>query len=163
MVRTGINTHMIVLAREARGLAQNELAERIGMSATNLSKMERGEIGISDEALEAIADATGFPIQFFEQEGAPVPGHLVYRKRQVVAQKLVTPITARANILRRHVQFLTRALGIETPELPQLTLDENTTPEKAADRLRKLWKIDAPLIANLARTVEEQGIAVISF
>jgi Zn-dependent peptidase ImmA (M78 family)/transcriptional regulator with XRE-family HTH domain len=163
MVKTGINTHMIVLAREARGLAQNELAERIGMSATNLSKIERGDIGISDEVLEAIADATGYPPHFFEQEGAPVPEHLAYRKRQVVAQKLLTPITARANILRRHVQFLTRALAVEIPLVPHLALGEGMTPEQAAARLRKLWKIDTPLIANLTRTVEEQGIAVAPF
>lgn len=163
MVRTGINTHMIVLAREARGLAQNELAERIGMSATNLSKIERGDVGISDEVLDAVANQTGYPPHFFLQEGAPVPENLAYRKRQVVAQKLLTPITAQANILRRHVQFLTSALGVEVPRMPSLPLDEDGSAEKAAARLRKLWGIDTPLIANLTRTVEEQGIAVILF
>jgi Zn-dependent peptidase ImmA (M78 family)/DNA-binding XRE family transcriptional regulator len=163
MVQTGINTHMIVLAREARGLAQNELAERIGMSATNLSKIERGDIGISDETLEAIAGETGYPLHFFQQEGAPVPEHLAYRKRQVVAQKLLTPITARANILRRHVQFLTRALNVEVPKVPSLSLGEDGSAEKAAARLRRLWGMDTPLIANLTRRVEEQGIVVIPF
>ena len=163
MVQTGINTHMIVLAREARGLAQNELAERIGMSATNLSKIERGDIGISDETMEAIAEETGFPLHFFQQEGTPVPEHLAYRKRQVVAQKLLTPISARANILRRHVQFLTRALNIEVPKMPSLSLDEDGSAEKAAARLRKLWGMDSPVVANLTRVVEEHGIAVIPF
>ena len=160
MVRTGINTHMIVLAREARGLAQNELAERIGMSATNLSKIERGDVGISDEVLDAVANQTGYPPHFFLQEGAPVPENLAYRKRQVVAQKLLTPITAQANILRRHVQFLTRVLSVNIPKLPVVG---DTTPEKAAAKLRRLWDIDIPAIPNLTRLVEEQGIAVLSF
>lgn len=160
MVRTGVNTQMIVLAREARGLAQNELAERIGMSATNLSKIERGDVGISDEVLEAVAAQTGYPPHFFLQEGEPVPENLAYRKRQVVAQKLLTPITAQANILRQHVQFLTRALLIQTPAIPAL---KDTTPEKAAARLRKLWGIDTPVIPNLTRIAEEQGIAVLAF
>jgi Zn-dependent peptidase ImmA (M78 family)/transcriptional regulator with XRE-family HTH domain len=160
MVRTGINTHMIVLAREARGLAQNELAERIGMSATNLSKIERGDVGISDEVLDAVANQTGYPPHFFLQEGAPVPENLAYRKRQVVAQKLLTPITAQANILRRHVQFLTQVLSVNTPKLPVVG---DTTPEKAAAKLRRLWAIDTPVISNLTRLVEEQGIAVMSF
>lgn len=160
MVRTGINTQMIVLAREARGLAQNELAERIGMSATNLSKIERGDVGISNEVLEAVATQTGYPPHFFFQEGGPVPENLSYRKRQVVAQKLLTPITAQANILRQHVQFLTRALLVKTPAVPAL---KDSTPEKAAARVRKLWGIDTPVIANLTRTIEEQGIAVLSF
>lgn len=160
MVRTGINTQMIVLAREARGLAQNELAERIGMSPTNLSKIERGDVGISGEVLEAVATHTGYPPHFFLQEGAPVPENLAYRKRQVVAQKLLTLITAQANILRQHVQFLTRALSVKTPTLPVL---KDTTPDKAAARLRKLWGVEAPVIHNLTRLVEEQGIAVQSF
>jgi Zn-dependent peptidase ImmA (M78 family)/transcriptional regulator with XRE-family HTH domain len=160
MVRTGVNTQMIVLAREARGLAQNELAERIGMSATNLSKIERGDVGISDDVLETVAAQTGYPFHFFLQEGAPVPENLAYRKRQVVAQKLLTPITAQANILRQHVQFLTRALQVQTPKIPTMG---DTPPEKAAARLRRLWNIDTPVISNLTRAAEEQGIAILSF
>lgn len=160
MVRTGINTHMIVLAREARGLAQNELAERIGMSATNLSKIERGDIGISEDVLQAVATQTGYPPHFFLQEGAPVPENLAYRKRQVVAQKLLTAITAQANILRQHIQFLTRALYVKIPSLPALG---DLAPEKAATKLRKLWGLDTPVMANLTRIVEEQGIVVATF
>lgn len=89
-----------------------------------------------------------------------MPENLAYRKRQMVAQKLLTPITAQANILRQHVQFLTRALLIPTPAIPAL---KDTTPEKAAARLRKLWGIDTPVIPNLTRIAEEQGIAVLSF
>jgi Zn-dependent peptidase ImmA (M78 family)/transcriptional regulator with XRE-family HTH domain len=151
---------MIVLAREARGLAQNELAERIGMSATNLSKIERGDIGISEGSIEAIATATGFPRHFFHQQGIPVPENCTFRKRQHVAQKLLTPINAQANIHRRHVQFFTRALNITPPGMPNLN---HCTPTEAATQLRKLWGITTPVIDNLTRLLEAQGIPVLPF
>lgn len=158
-----INPHRIVLARKARGLTQADLATRIGMSPTNLSKIERGDINISPEVLETIAQETSYPVHFFQQGGTPVPENLAYRKRRVVAQKLITPINAQANIFRSHVQFLTRALNIEAPHLPLLPLSDTVTPEKAAARLRRLWELDAPAIPNLTRVLEDHGIVVVPF
>jgi Zn-dependent peptidase ImmA (M78 family)/transcriptional regulator with XRE-family HTH domain len=160
MAKDGVNVAMIVLAREARGLAQNELAERIGMSATNLSKIERGDIGISEGSVEAIASVTGFPQHFFHQQGIPVPEHFTFRKRQHVAQKLLTPIHAQANIHRRHVQFFTRALDIAVPDLPRL---DYGGPAEAATELRRLWGIGSPVIENLTRLIENKGIPVVPF
>jgi Zn-dependent peptidase ImmA (M78 family) len=160
MTKDGVNIAMIILAREARGLAQNELAERIGMSATNLSKIERGDIGISECSVKAIASVTGYPQHFFHQQGIPVPENFTFRKRQHVAQKLLTPIHAQANIHRRHVQFLTRALNIAAPSLPNLS---QYTPSEAATHLRKLWGVTTPVIDNLTRLMETQGIPAVPF
>lgn len=160
MTKDGVNVAMIILAREARGLAQNELAERIGMSATNLSKIERGDIGISEGSVKAIATATGYPQHFFHQQGIPVPEHFAFRKRQHVAQKLLTPIHAHANIHRRHVQFFTRALNVAVPSLPRL---DGCSPAEAAQRLKKTWGLTDPVVNNQTRLLEEQGIPVVSF
>jgi Zn-dependent peptidase ImmA (M78 family)/DNA-binding XRE family transcriptional regulator len=154
---------MIVLAREARQLNQHELAGRIHMSATNLSKIERGDVGISEDLLEAIAAITGYPRHFFNQPGEIVPGHLCYRKRQHVSQRLILPINARANIIRRHVQFLTRALQLEPQQLPSLPLWEDTTPAARAAELREHWEIEPGPIPNMSRLLESKGIALMSF
>ena len=137
-----INPNMIVLARESRGWNQIELAEKIGMSATNLSKIERNDIGIQKEVLETIADKTSFPIQFFYQPGTILPENLSFRKRETVAQKLITPINAQVNIIRRHIQFLTVALNKQTPSFPSFAVTEKQTPDKIANKLRQLWNID---------------------
>jgi Zn-dependent peptidase ImmA (M78 family)/transcriptional regulator with XRE-family HTH domain len=158
-----INTNMIVLAREARGLNQNELAEKIHMSPTNLSKIERGDVRISEEVLEAIAEETGYPPHFFQQSGGIIPENLIYRKRQSVAQRLITPIHAQVNIIRRHVQFLTRALPIDLPALPSWPVTDVCPPEKLALKLRQAWGIKEPFLPNLTHVVEQQGIVIISF
>jgi Zn-dependent peptidase ImmA (M78 family)/transcriptional regulator with XRE-family HTH domain len=157
------NPNMIILAREARGLIQAELADSIGMSATNLGKIERKEIGISDDVLELIADKTHYPIHFFKQSGDIVPENLNYRKREVVSQKLISPIHAQVNIIRKHVHFLTMALNKPTPTIPIVEVTAKQTPQKIAQKIRQLWKVDKPIIADLTKLIEENGIIVQSF
>ena len=158
-----INPSMIVLARESRGWNQVELAEKIGMSATNLSKIERNDIGIQQEVLETIADKTSFPIQFFYQPGTILPENLSFRKRETVAQKLITPINAQVNIIRRHIQFLTVALNKQTPSFPNFAVTEKQTPDKIANKVRQLWNIESIVLDNLIRTIEDHGIVISSF
>ena len=158
-----VNPNMIVLARESRGWNQVELAEKIGMSPTNLSKIERNDIGIHGEVLDAIADKTSFPLQFFYQPGTILPENLSFRKREIVAQKLITPINAQINIIRRHIQFLTTALDKENSSLPNLVVNEKQSPEKIANKLRQLWNIDTIVINNLTRIIEDHGIFVSTF
>jgi Zn-dependent peptidase ImmA (M78 family)/DNA-binding Xre family transcriptional regulator len=158
-----VNPNMIVLARESRGWNQGELAEKIGMSPTNLSKIERNDIGIQKEVLETIADQTNFPLQFFYQPGTILPENLSYRKRETVAQKLITPINAQINIIRKHIQFLTTVLNIHTPALPNVEVTEKQTPEKIAIKLRQLWNIESVIIDDLTRILEDHGIVINTF
>lgn len=161
-MKTVVNSSMIVLAREARGWNQAELAERIAMSATNLSKIERGDVGISERLLESISNTTGYPAHFFLQPGDIIPEHLGYRRRQQVSQKLLVPINARANIARRHVQFLTRALDlIQKP--PQLPCIDAADPAKLASRWRRYWQVPPGPVENLVKLTEDAGIPVVLF
>jgi transcriptional regulator with XRE-family HTH domain len=43
--------------REYRNLTQEQLAERVGMSVSNVSQLEQGRQGYSQEGLEALAEA----------------------------------------------------------------------------------------------------------
>jgi Zn-dependent peptidase ImmA (M78 family)/transcriptional regulator with XRE-family HTH domain len=161
---TGIvNTEMIVLAREARGLSQAELAEQVGMSATNLSKIERNDIGVQEGIVEKISEATHFPPSFFSQAGEIVPDNLGYRRRQTVPQKLLTPINAWVNLVRRHCRFLYGALDLKAPQIPVLEVTEEQNPEQIASKVRQLWGIKTPVIENLTAVLEDKGIAIGSF
>ena len=158
-----MNKNMIVLAREARGLTQLELAEKIGMSNTSVSKMEKGEINVSDEALDLIASATNFPLTFFEQENEIFPELLVYRKRENVAQKLLTPINAKVNIVKFNIQYLLKELNIPNPVLPIHEVSEGNSPSVIAQKVRKAWKMNIAVLGNITALFEEKGIAVTSF
>jgi Zn-dependent peptidase ImmA (M78 family)/DNA-binding Xre family transcriptional regulator len=157
------NNEMLVLAREARGISQLQLADTIGMSATNLSKIERADIGMANETLEKIAEATSYPLQFFHQQGRTVPENLIYRKRQVVAQKLMTPIHAQANILRLQAQQLENFLHIPSFDNPFGQVAKLETPNAIASALRSEWKVEGPIIDNLTRLIESKGIITAQF
>ena len=158
-----VNPNMIVLAREARGLTQAELADLIGMSPTNLSKIERSDIGINNEVLEIISEKTDYPVHFFRQSGEIMPENLNYRKREVVSQKLITPIHAKVNIIRKHIHFLTMTLDIPVPAIPVMEVTEKQTPQKIANKLRQLWKVEKPIIEDLTRLIEDNGIVINTF
>jgi transcriptional regulator with XRE-family HTH domain len=62
-------------ARKATGLSQFQLAERSGLSADFIGKVERGSTSPSLESLKAIADALRLPLRdLFEGEPGAGPG-----------------------------------------------------------------------------------------
>jgi len=54
------NSEMLILAREARGLSQEELAEQMGVKQGTLSKIENGLLDVT-EYLQKICDTLNFP------------------------------------------------------------------------------------------------------
>lgn len=162
-MQAAFNTQMVILARESRGLSQLQLADAIGMSATNLSKIERADISIATETVEKIAIATQYPLPFFYRAGDIVPENLNYRKREVVAQKLITPVHAMANVYRMQVQIITALLQVQAPALPKLPVTNNQSPAQAANKLRQLWQIPEGPLANLTTIMENKGIVTCNF
>lgn len=49
-------------ARHASGLTQLELANKVGMGQSHLSKMERGEVWASNEVISVIANTLSIPV-----------------------------------------------------------------------------------------------------
>jgi transcriptional regulator with XRE-family HTH domain len=105
-----VNPNMIVLAREARGWTQQDLADKLNLHTSNVSRLEKGDTNIHNETMLAISTATSFPPQFFMQTGTMIPVNIAYRKREHVPSKMLSVIEAKMNIIRRNIQFITRAL-----------------------------------------------------
>jgi Zn-dependent peptidase ImmA (M78 family)/transcriptional regulator with XRE-family HTH domain len=160
---SGINPGMIVLAREARGLTQQNLADKLNLPRANVSRLENGDTNVQRDTLLAISAATQYPPQFFTQQGNFIPVNLAYRKREKVHLKLLTPIEAQMNIIRRHVQFITRALDKVVPQLPAFEVTKEKTPSMIASMVRKQWNICNGVIEDLTSILESQGIIISAF
>ncbi len=151
------------MARESRGINQTELAAKLGMANANLSKIEKGDVSLSDETIAKLSEITSYPSSFFFQPGDILAENLSFRKRGTVAQKLITPITAKANIVRLHVQHLTDTLGVKPATVPALEVGGDTTPAHIANEVRKRWKLKGQLIENVTQLLEAHGIAIANF
>ncbi|MBL7730344.1 MAG: ImmA/IrrE family metallo-endopeptidase [Chitinophagaceae bacterium] len=151
---------MILLARESRGLTQQTLADRIKTNKAQLSRMENGEIVLSEDMLFAMAEATSYPAHFFFQKGEVIPVNLAYRKRQNVPAKIIAPIEAQVNIMRMHAELLLNMLNIPAPMLPVYEVNEQQTPATIAALVRNAWKIEEPVINNLTELLEQNRLLI---
>jgi Zn-dependent peptidase ImmA (M78 family)/plasmid maintenance system antidote protein VapI len=158
-----INPSMIVLARETRGLTQQNLADKLNLPRANVSRLENGDTNMQQETLLAISSATCYPPQFFTQQGEFIPVNLAYRKREKVHLKLLTPIEAKMNVIRRHIQFITRALDEAVPQLPVFEVTKERTPSRIASIIRKQWNIGKGVIEDVTTVLENQSIIINSF
>lgn len=157
------NPTMVTLAREARGFTQQDLAERINAQKAFISKIEHGELGVSETLLDSISKATSYPVNFFFQQGTILPTNLSYRKRKKVPAKVITPIEAKFNIIRNNLQYLTRSLNKQAPLIPTFKVTEECTPNIIARQIRQCLNLQKPVIENLTKVLEEQDIIVSCF
>jgi Zn-dependent peptidase ImmA (M78 family) len=163
MTTTKLNPKMITVARESRGFSQLELAEKLSLSPSNLSRMEQDFIEVGENHLKSISTILNYPEEFFYQEGETLPPALALRKRNVVAQKIMLPIEAQVNIYRLNVEKLLKAIGQPEINLPILDIEKLGSPAEAARKLRKLWKIEKGAINNLTQVLEDNGLFLINF
>src|SRR5262245_38426959 len=103
------NYKMIEIARNARGVSQKELADLLPkLNQPNISKLERGELSISEESISQIAKALGFPKRFFFQEETKMPiSYIYYRKRITLSKQAQDKILAETHqIILRSIDHL---------------------------------------------------------
>ena len=75
------NRHLLVLAREIRGLTQQQLATLSGIDQGAISRYENGMKPITQAIIEVLAEALSFPVAFFCREHKPAPAFHIECKR----------------------------------------------------------------------------------
>ena len=162
METTKVNPQMITIARESRGLVHVELAEKLQVSKPTAWRWENEEFGISNEVIEKLSKNLHYPISFFYQKGEVLPLSLSYRKRNVVAAKIMSQIEANINITRLNLEQLLSSIKFSNVKLPVLDVTKYGTPQECAKQLRKLWKLEKGAINNLTEVLEDHGILLLN-
>lgn len=159
-----INFEMLILAREARGLTQKELARQLAISQGQLSKIESGIQEIQDTLLARICSVLDFPEQFFSQTAAvygPGTGELFHRKRQSLPQKSLNKIHAEINIRRMHIAKFLRGVELEN-KFHFYNVSEFSSPEDIARAVRASWQVPRGPVQNLTKIIEDAGGIVVA-
>ncbi len=155
------NHKMIELARGVRGVTQKELSVSLKISQSTLSKIERGEFGVSDVTTEEIAKVLEFPLSFFYQEEVKTPiANIYFRKRATINQKSLDKIIGDIKIILKSVDYLLE--DVEITEYPRYKFDisDGWTPETVALRMREILKLQNGPITEPVKFLEEMGIIV---
>ena len=161
------NSDLLRIARHARGWSQTELSRQSGISQANLSKLENGLIGPTDDVLHSVANALQFPRSlFFEPDkmlGLPISVHPMYRKKASVGQRELERLEAELNIRLFHIRRLLKSTEFE-PELrlPAMDIDEfGGDPERVAELVRRTWLVPTGPMKDLVGWVERAGCVVV--
>lgn len=157
-----VNPNMLVLARESRGLTQRQLAERLLIPQSALSKLEHGLSEPQPELVTKFAEELNYPTKLFYEQGYIDPAFsFQYRKRQALSQKDNSRIQAISNFYKFHIQKLLQSVEVTSPPLPNFTVEEYGSIESVVDALRKAWRIPVGPIGNLTKCIEDAGIFII--
>ncbi len=158
---SNINPYMLILGRESRGISQSELASLIGVSQGKLSKAEKGEQFLPQDAVQKLYEKLNYPEKFFFQETPSAPvSHYYYRKRITIPQKTIAQMEASIKVFRKNIDSLLDA--IELPQFNFPTYDPlEDTPEELANKVRHYLKNAKGPIINLTNLLENNGIIII--
>lgn len=163
-----VNPAMIVLAREYRGLTQEELARRIYVGQATIAKIEGGiQTSIQDATGQHLSDALNFPPEFFAQEEDLIgfgSSAYYYRKKAELSASDRKRIHGMVNLLRIHLKkFLDFVeIGAKRP-LPKLDIGDEYggSAAKAAQAVRSFWGLPDGPVNNLTGLIESAGVVVI--
>lgn len=159
--RAPVNPQMVTLGRESRGLIQRELAAQLGVTQGRISKVEMGQLPVTDELLERLCTELDYPEEFFRKPGG-ISGvglaELFHRKRQDVPKKILDQIYANIEIrCIHHISNLLKAAEIPC-NIPRFDIDQyEGDAERIADLLRSHWELPRGPIESVTEAIENAG------
>jgi Zn-dependent peptidase ImmA (M78 family) len=151
----------LIVARKRRALTKVELGARASLAPETIWSFETARSQPSEEAIESVATATEFPVQFFHR------GRIEEPSPQGVSFRSLKSMTAG----QRNAALAAGALAFELSdwinthfELPSAVLPDlrDYRPEDAALALRTRWGIGERPIGNMIHLLESFGIRVFS-
>lgn len=157
----GVRPELIVLAREARGLTQSQLAAALDMSQGHLSRIEGGLLTVSEAILGHLSAVLDYPPQFFtlpEPLYGPGSSEFFHRMRKSISARALARLHAQVNIGRIHLSRLLSAVELDADHIPEL--DPDAFPgsvEDVARAVRAAWGLPRGPVDNVTRSIEEAG------
>jgi len=157
------NGEKLKKARIYNGLTALQLASLVGCSDRSLKMYESGKIKNPDsDILENLSHHLGFPKEYFFGKNEPLKNTPTYfRSLLTTPKRYRDEQIERIEIIATIYKFISEYIDFGKPKLPEI--NEGTTPEDAAVRLRELWGIGTKPIEHINFLVENHGIVVTTF
>ena len=156
------NAKRLSLARKRRRLTGKSLAEKAGLAIDTISRLEKGNNEPDELTVLKLANATGFPVEFFhEADPEDVDtGAVSFRSfSKMSARERDAAISAGSLGLQLN-EWVEDRFGLPAANLIDLSYE--TKPEVAAQLLRQHWSLGERPIGNMLGLLETNGIRVFS-
>lgn len=156
---------MLAIARESRGLTQNQLVEKVpNLNQGNYSKMEKGLLSVPKETLLNIASVLDYQESFFYKKAVNTNiSSFYYRKRVSMLKKDIAVLESKLDIIRIMIDDLLESVDIPEFKMPQYEVTDDLSPSDIAIKIREFLKLPRGPIANLVETLEAAGIIIYFF
>ena len=163
-----VNSEMIFLARESRGFSQSEFAKVVGISQATVSRYEGNLLEVAPDHLEKIAEALGYPTDFFYQSetlyGFGSSCESYHRKRQSLPVRDLRKIHAKINLFRIQIGRMLRNADIDAENrFHRMDIDGYGTPERIAMNVRSSWHMPIGPARSMIGAIESAGGIVFCF
>lgn len=153
----------IKLARAKAGMSLRDLAEKVGVSATAISKFERAEATPRQSTLLSLAKALSVGVEYFFREIRVDALAPAYRKHSALSN--LEQDSVEAKIIEAVERLLTAEAffpSVEGLSLPTHKVTSFEEAENASVDLRNLWLLGMDPIDDLCGRFESSGIKVIA-
>jgi Zn-dependent peptidase ImmA (M78 family)/transcriptional regulator with XRE-family HTH domain len=162
------NHQMLTVARESRAITQTALAPLLGIPQGTLSKLESGDIDITDDLAKGLSRTLKYPPSFFQQNDPVYPfgaSTFYHRKQQSVPSSVLKRVEAKVNIYRFQIVRLLRATDLDLRNRFRRSDagEHRGRIETIAGLTKAGWRVPPGPISNMVRLIEDNGGIVIRF
>jgi Zn-dependent peptidase ImmA (M78 family)/DNA-binding XRE family transcriptional regulator len=156
------NHKRLSLARMRRRLTGKALAERAGLSAVTISRLENGENPPDEGTVERLSKALSFPVEFFHGDDPQEidTGAVSFRSFSRMTARERDAATSAGSLGLDLSDWVNQRFALPRPNL--LDLSYETNPEAAARSLRQFWALGERPIGHLLGLLETHGVRVFS-
>lgn len=165
-----LNVEMVVVAREAWGMTQRDLADATRIKPYKLSKFETGVGGLSDEDVDVIAYETGFRRHFFYRSDQLIglgSSLLFNRRLKTTPIPVQRQVQARVNVVRLQLERMLAAAEMESAaRIERLDVQEYDGDARAvARRVRAALRLPMGPVQSVTKAIESCGgiVAICNF
>src|ERR1035438_1886141 len=135
-----MNPRMLILARDAQGLTQEQLAQKSGLSQSSICRAEKGGRPLPDSDLPKAARVLRVTPQMLcwtDEVYGFGSASFFHRKQQSLPQRTLRKIQARVNLLRMRLARLSSGIAVDTPlSMPRMDIDDVGSADEIARRIR---------------------------
>jgi Zn-dependent peptidase ImmA (M78 family)/DNA-binding XRE family transcriptional regulator len=156
------NPSRLTFGRTLRRLTMARLAKLIGVEQRSISAYERGEFKPDEENLARLAKQLRFPLEFFYGDDLEQlsPNIASFRSMSKMTAGQRDSALGMGAIALQLNEWIESKFELPAPDLPDLSRE--TSPEMAAEAVRRYWGLGELPVKNMIHLLEAKGIRVFS-